>query len=255
MRVLLTGFQPFGGERINPSQVLVLELAQGASPHPELELRAEILPVDRTAVAEALAAAIAQHRPDFVLSVGQATGRPRVDLESTAHNAIDFKGQRDNAGHEAHGEPWRPGAPPQRRVKLPLAALAAALVEQGLPVAVSRDAGRHLCNATLYTLLHRHAELPAFFVHVPLLPEQAEARGKGEPSLPLEVSRRCLRQLLALLPELRAGRLRGMPFRAAQVHEPATPVPSAPRKKRVRSLAALRKKRARARRGPAPDAG
>jgi len=211
LRVLLTGFQPFHGDTVNPSELLVRELAELPPPHPALELRAEILPVDRTLVADALAAAIARHRPGFVLSVGQATGRPRVDLESTARNALDFKGLRDNGGHEAHGEPWRPGGPAQRRVKLPLGTLAQALAAQGLPVGVSRDAGRHLCNATLYTLLHRHAQLPAFFVHVPLLPAQAHARAQGEPSLPLEVSRRCLQQLLALLPALLAERPRAEP--------------------------------------------
>jgi pyroglutamyl-peptidase len=205
LRVLLTGFAPFGGESINPSRELVLALAGAAAPHPRLQLFAEVLPVDRARLAGALHEAIERHRPDVVLSVGQATGRAAVDLEGTARNVIDFKDQRDNGGNEAHGEAWLAGAPPQRRVRLPLGALARTLAGLGLPVAVSRDAGRHLCNATLYLLLHRHAGLPAFFVHVPLLPEQAGRRGKGEPSLPIEVSRRCLEELLALLPDLLAA--------------------------------------------------
>jgi len=204
LRILLTGFAPFGGESINPSRELVLALQAGAPLHPRVELCAEILPVDRALLTDALHAAIERHRPDVVISVGQATGRPQVDLESTAHNVIDYRDQCDNGGHEAHGEPWLPGAPPQRRVHLPLENLARTLAELDLPVAVSRDAGRHLCNATLYLLLHRYAGLPAFFVHVPLLPEQAARRCKDEPSLPAEVSRRCLEQLLARLPDLLA---------------------------------------------------
>ncbi len=184
----------------------MLALQAGAPLHPRLQLCTEILPVDRTLVTDALHDAIDRHRPDAVISVGQATGRPNVDLESTARNVLDFGDQRDNGGHEAHGEAWLPGAPPQRRVHLPLGALARELVDCGLPVAVSRDAGRHLCNATLYLLLHRYAEVPAFFIHVPLLPEQASRRGKGEPSLAADISRRCLEQVLTRMPELLAQR-------------------------------------------------
>ncbi len=200
LRVLLTGFEPFGGEPVNPSQVLVTGLAREAEAVPGLGLSAVILPVDRRELAGALGSAIARLHPEVVVCVGQATGRALVDLESVARNRLDFRGERDNGGHAAVDEPLVADGPDRLASTLPLAWLASQLAGRGLPVALSSDAGRHLCNAALYTLLHRHADVPAAFVHVPLLPEQAERRGLGEPSLPLEISRSCLLALLGLIP-------------------------------------------------------
>jgi pyroglutamyl-peptidase len=201
LRVLLTGFEPFGGERVNPSERLVRALARAAPPDPRLRLAAVVLPVDRRAMPPALGRALRERRPDVVIGVGQATGRAGVDLESVAHNRIDFRGERDNGGHAALGEPLLEGGPPRLVSRLPLRELAAALRARGLPVRVSRDAGRHLCNALLFELLARHPRLPSAFVHVPLLPSQAARRARGEPSLAEAVSRACLLALLRSLPE------------------------------------------------------
>jgi len=199
--VLLTGYEPFGGERVNPSARIVRALQRGAAPHPALRVKAAILPVDRRAMPAALNRALAAHRPDLVLGVGQGTGRTSVDLESVAHNRIDFRGERDNGGNTAAGEPLHAGGPPRLTSRLPLRELAAELRGAGLPVRVSRDAGRHLCNALLFELLARHPRLPSAFVHVPLLPEQAARRRRSEGSLPETVSRACLRELLRRLPD------------------------------------------------------
>src|SRR5262245_51466544 len=180
--------------------MLVTGLAAGPAPR-GLELAAAILPVDSRRFRDALGAAVAAHRPALVVSVGQATGRPQVDLESLAHNRLDYRGETDNGGYAAQGEPLAADGPGRLHVRLPAAALAAELAGGGLPVRVSLDAGRHLCNALLYELLLRHAERPALFVHVPLLPEQAERRAQDEASLPAEVSRACLAGLLGLLAE------------------------------------------------------
>ena len=205
MRVLLTGYGPFGGEPVNPSAQLVTALAAGPRPHPRIELSAAVLPVDSRRFRGALEAALAASRAELVVGVGQAAGREDVELEALAHNALDFGDETDNGGHAAHGEPLAADGPPRLHVRLPLAALAARLVERGLPVRVSLDAGRHLCNALLYELLLRHPERPALFVHVPLLTEQAARRAQDEPSLPAEVSRDCLAALLGLLAERTHG--------------------------------------------------
>jgi len=202
LRVLLTGFEPFGGEPVNPSQSLVTALARRAPPDRRLRLLAAVLPVDRRRMPEALARAVREHRPDVVLGVGQATGRARVDLESVARNRIDFRGERDNGGHVALDEPLAEGGPERLVSRLPLRALAGELRAQGLPVRLSRDAGSHLCNALLFELLRRYPRVPSAFVHVPLLPAQAARRGKGEPALPEAVSRTCLLALVRRLPDL-----------------------------------------------------
>jgi pyroglutamyl-peptidase len=201
LRVLLTGYEPFGGEPENPSELLVRALAR-ARPPAGLLLRSRVLPVDRRAMPGALQAALRAVRPQLVVAVGQGTGRRCVELETEARNRLDFRGERDNGGHTASREPWTEGAPQRLGAPLPLRELAARLAARGLPVRASRDAGQHLCNALLFELLLRHPRLPAAFVHVPLLPVQAARRGRGEPSLPEQVSRRCLQELLAELPGL-----------------------------------------------------
>jgi len=198
--LLLTGYEPFGGEPVNPSAQIVEDLAARLSASEDFDVRAVVLPVSRDAVAGALSEALDAWRPDAVIAVGQATGRTRVEVELVAHNALDYKGEADNAGHVAAGEPLVPDGPEQLLVPLDLEPVCAALAAEDLPIGVSRDAGRHLCNALLYELLHRHASLPAFFVHVPLAPEQAERRACDEASLPVDVSAACLAALIERLP-------------------------------------------------------
>jgi pyroglutamyl-peptidase len=161
-----------------------------------------VLPVARDALSAAIRAALDDWTPDAVIAVGQATGRARVDVELVAHNALDYKGEADNAGHVAAGEPLVADGPERLVVPLDLEPVCDALAGGDLPIGVSRDAGRHLCNALLYELLHRHPSLPAFFVHVPLLPEQAARRARDEASLPIDTSTACLAGLIGRLPGL-----------------------------------------------------
>lgn len=196
VRVLLTGFEPFGGEAINPSWELARTLAELPSPHERMTLCAERLPVDRATYAEALALAIERHSPDVVLALGQATGRGAIQLERLAYNDLDYKGAADNGGHVVNGEKLHPNGPETLAASLPLESLCGSLQASGHPVEVSSDAGRFLCNAVLFELRHVHSALPAAFVHLPLLPEQAARRDKGEPSLSAQITQACLTDLL-----------------------------------------------------------
>jgi len=202
LRVLLTGFEPFGGEAINPSWELARTLAESTSPHEHMALFAERLPVDRETYAEALALAIDRHHPDVVLALGQATGRGSIQLERLAYNDLDYKGMPDNGGHVVSGEKLHPNGPETLAASLPLQTMCGDLRAAGHPVEVSADAGRFLCNAVLFELRHVHSALPAAFVHLPLLPEQADRRGKGEPSLPAQVTQACLTDLIRQLAPL-----------------------------------------------------
>lgn len=195
LRVLVTAFEPFGGETTNPSEQILRGL-DGVDLPGDLVLRTAVLPVDRTRYRAALDAALDDARPDLVVSLGQATGRPRVDLESTARNRIDFDGAVDNGGHAATDEALEAGGPDRRESPLPLGRLAEELAAEGHAVAVSDDAGRHLCNATYYELLGRGCR--AVFVHVPLTPDQA-ARRTGAPSMPLPDSAAAVHALLRRL--------------------------------------------------------
>ncbi len=198
LRVLVTGFEPFGGEPINPSQQLVEELKH--EQFDGLELVTSILPVDIELLPIELERALDEVRPDALLLVGQATGRDAICLETTAINEVAYGKARDNAGRSISSAPVQAGGPRQRPSTLPLEPLQAALASAGHRVRCSNDAGRFLCNHALYTCLAREPAIPCAFVHVPLLPEQATRRELDEPSLEQSAVAACLRELLSLLP-------------------------------------------------------
>lgn len=198
LRVLLTGFEAFGGEPVNPSQQIVEDLARETLEG--LVLQVAVLPVDIRTVTDALEAAIGDALPDVVVLVGQAARRDAVCLETTAFNQVAYGDAVDNGGARIEDAPVDANGPDRLHSTLPLDALERALASDGHPVRCSADAGRYLCNHVLYTTLRRHPGTPCAFVHVPFLPEQAERRALSEPSLPHETMRACLRALLLQIP-------------------------------------------------------
>lgn len=198
-RVLLTGFEPFEGEPVNPSAELVARWRENAPAVEGLELLLELLPVDRARLHARLDELLDSLRPQAWLAMGQHARSGRVELECRARNRLHYKGRVDNGGHRAHEETLEADGPPVRESNLPIPELAGVLRRDGLPVSASDDAGSHLCNATLYHLLGRDPAPRASFVHLPLLPEQAERRGKREASLPLHDQERCVLALLQRL--------------------------------------------------------
>lgn len=184
-RILLTGFEPFGGEAVNPSMQAVLRLA--ADPPPGTVLRTEILPVSLGRTPPALRQAVARHHPDVVIATGQAGGRSEISVERIGINVTDFR-IPDNDGMQPSDEPVIAGGPAAYFATLPVKAVAAALRHAGVPAGVSNSAGTHLCNHTLYLLGHLAAtEYPAMrygFLHVPFLPEQV-VHHPGRPSMGL----------------------------------------------------------------------
>lgn len=185
LRILLTGFEPFGGESLNPSMQAALAL--GAAPPRGVDLVVEILPVSWARTPQAVRAALARHRPEVAIATGQAGGRAAVTLERVGINLADFR-IPDNDGAQPVDAPIVAGGPAAYFATIPVKRLAAEVRAAGVPAAVSNTAGTHLCNATLYLLGHLAATeypgLRAGFVHLPWLPEQAAAH-PGEPSMSL----------------------------------------------------------------------
>ena len=176
MSLLLTAFEPFGPWAVNPTERVARAAAQ------TLDAQVLVLPVD-LARAPALLTAALLDPPSAVLSLG-LSGRARgVTLERQAHNLADFP-LPDNAGHQPRGEPLLPDGPELQRCSLDLDELRAELQALDLPVELSSDAGRYVCNAVYFHLLLRctAARRPALFVHLPPLPgmARAAARGGGE---------------------------------------------------------------------------
>lgn len=185
--ILLTGFEPFGGESVNPSwrvaQALHGETIAGARVH------SLCLPCAFGDALDLLGAALAQQRPGIVLALGQATGRVEFSPERVAINLNDAR-IACNAGRQPIDEPVVPGAPAAYFSTLPVKAMVAALREAGLPASVSHSAGTYVCNQVFYGLMHalrRRRGVRAGFMHLPLLPEQVAARASvpAPASLPL----------------------------------------------------------------------
>ena len=184
-RVLLTGFDPFGGATLNPSWLAVQALhGRRLLGHTLVAARLPTVFGDSLRTLQAL---LAQHRPALVVCVGQAGGRSALSLERIAIN-VDDAPIADNAGAQPIDTPVVPGAPAAYFSTLPIKAMRAALRREGLPAEVSQTAGTFVCNHVFYGLMHALRDTPQVrggFVHIPFLPEQAVAHA-GAPSLALD---------------------------------------------------------------------
>lgn len=177
-KLLFTGFEPFGGESINPSWEAVRRLPDeinGAS-----IIKAEIC-VEYARSEEQLRALIAQHAPDAVVCCGQAGGRRAVTPEVCAINR-DHADAPDNAGEIRRYREIIPGGEGAYFTALPVETLVNAVSAEGIPCAPSFSAGAYVCNHIYYTLLSIMKN--GLFVHVPFIPEQVE--GKPVPAVGLD---------------------------------------------------------------------
>lgn len=187
--VLLTGFDAFGGETLNPSWMAVQSLhGRRIAGH---RLVAARLPTVFDASLAELADLLRLYKPALVICVGQAGGRAAISLERVAINVNDAR-IADNAGAQPIDTPVIAGGPAAYFSTLPIKAMLQALQREGMAAEVSQTAGTFVCNHVFYGLMHHLATRRGFrrvrggFVHVPCLPEQ------GEPCMPLEVQVRAL---------------------------------------------------------------
>ncbi len=185
MKVLVTGFEPFGGESVNPALEAVLRLPPRLG---ALDIATASLPSVFGRALAALEDALVATRPDIVLCVGQAGGRAELSLERVAINVDDAR-IPDNDGQQPIDRPVVAGGPAAYFATLPIKAAVRALREAGLPAAVSNTAGAFVCNHVFYGLMHvaatRQLPVRGGFLHVPYLPSQATRVG-GAPSMALD---------------------------------------------------------------------
>ncbi len=183
--VLLTGFEPFENEPLNPSWEAVRRLeGEVIAGHTVVSAR---LPVVFGAALESIEAALEATRPALAIAVGQAKGIAGLQLERVALNLDDAR-IPDNAGRQPVDTPVIANAPTAYLTTLPVKAMMAALLQAGIPAHVSQSAGTFVCNHVFYGLRHLAESRPglrAGFIHIPLLPEQA-VRFPGTPSMTLE---------------------------------------------------------------------
>ena len=182
-RILMTGFEPFGGQKINPSWQAVL----GVTAPDGIELIKRELPVRWYDTSDAVKALIDELQPDAILLTGQAGGAERIRVERVGLNLRDA-GAADNAGVIVRDTPVFEGAPTAYFSTFAYKEILAALTGAGLPAAYSFSAGAYLCNEALYTALHLMPEAKCGFIHLPFMPEQSDKHF----TLPLD------KQILAL---------------------------------------------------------
>lgn len=197
MQIILSGFEPFGGSNINPSERAALALhgqvIAGA------RIISTILPVDHLKGPQALLAALQAHRPDAVVCLGEAPNRAVISIERVAINLLDFT-IPDNSGVVVTDHPVIPGGPAAYFATLPLRAMFNAIQAAGVPAELSLSAGSYLCNAILYHLLHYQAAqvrpAPGGFIHLPRFPQQAVDAKQRTPTMSLETILTGLRAVL-----------------------------------------------------------
>ncbi len=179
-KLLITGFEPFGGETVNPSLEAVSRLPEVLGDWAVYPLRT---PVVYGRAGERTLAEAARLSPDAILCVGQAGGRAGITPEAVAINLREAR-IPDNGGNRPEAVPVAPEGPAAYFATVPVRRMVSAMAEAGIPASLSLSAGSFVCNDVFYTLLHRFAgtEVRVGFIHVPFLPEQA---GNKAPSLAL----------------------------------------------------------------------
>lgn len=184
IKALVTGFEPFAGEPVNPAAEALHRLPPRCG---AVEIAACLLPTAFGRALDALGDAVADAAPDLVLGLGLAGGRAALSLERVAINLVDAR-IADNDGAQPIDIPVVPGGPAAYFATLPIKAAAAALRQAGLPATISNTAGTFVCNQVFYGALHlaatRRPRLRAGFLHLPYLPAQAAAQD-GAPSMAL----------------------------------------------------------------------
>ena len=185
MKILITGFDPFGGETVNPAYEAVKLL-------PDTIAGAEIIklevPTRFHRAGAVLENAMQRHKPDVVICVGQAGGRAVITPEKVAINLMDGR-IPDNAGYQPVDVPIQEDGETAYFTSLPVKAMVQRMRDAGIPAAVSYTAGTYVCNYLLYTLLYlidkKYPHVRGGFIHVPYAMEQVINKPLGTPSMDL----------------------------------------------------------------------
>lgn len=183
-KVLLSGFEPFGGEKVNPSLELVRRLQDER--WEGVEVHCVQLPVVFGEAIAKMNEAIAALNPDVVIGIGQAGGRTALSIERVAVN-VDDASIPDNAGNQPIDRAIRPDGPAAYFSTLPIKTMMRAAQEAGVPAAISNTAGTYVCNHLMYGILHalQGSEAIGGFIHIPYQTEQVVQK-PGQPGMALE---------------------------------------------------------------------
>lgn len=184
MKILITGFDAFGGEKINPASLILDRLPDEIDGNKVEKL---IIPTAFFKVADIIERKIVDLRPDIVISIGQAGGRSDITVERVAINIADAS-IADNDGKKPIDEKIRRDGENAYFSTLPIKALVENLRKNNIPASVSNSAGTFVCNFVMYNDLYfasKYKNISAGFIHVPYLPSQVIDK-KGMASMSLD---------------------------------------------------------------------
>ena len=189
MKILLTGFEPFGGEKINPAFEILKTLPDSMGGH---EIVKRELPVSYAESVKVIESLLEEERPDAVISLGQAGGACGLVVEKVGLNLRDA-GAADNDGHRASHEVIFADGETAYYSTLPVKAMVKRIRESNVPASLSYSAGAYVCNNVLYALLYlgqkRYANMRCGFIHVPYFPQQIIGKRNTHYMAPEEMTR------------------------------------------------------------------
>lgn len=192
MKILMTGFDPFGGETVNPAYEAVKLLADEVAGVKVAKLE---IPTVFGKAAEAVEKGILEHQPDVVICVGQAGRRADVEVERIAINLMEAP-IPDNAGNQPMDKKCQEDGPDAYFATLPVKAMVKQMQEKGIPASVSYTAGSYVCNNVMYDLLYmldkRYPHIRGGFIHVPYATSQGIGKPVGTPTMSLETMAQAL---------------------------------------------------------------
>jgi pyroglutamyl-peptidase len=211
MRILLSGFEPFGGSVVNPAQRIVEAIvARGVA---GVEIVPLLLPVVGGLAPKRLLAAFRKHAPDAVLCLGESGQASTIVVERVAVNLRDYR-IADNHGHVRRDAPVVRGAPAAYFATLPVRAIVESIRAAGVPATISLSAGTFICNEVMFSLLHASAGATARcgFIHVPQLPEQCagEQERATRPTMALETAAAGIEAALRAVAGQKVGSRKGV---------------------------------------------
>ncbi len=187
MKILVTGFDPFDKDIINPAYEAVKRLPDEIKEAKIIKLE---IPTSFERSRIAIEEAIEKYSPDVILSIGQAGGRNEITIEKVAINLLEAR-IKDNDGYQPLDKPIKEDGQTAYFTNLPIKGMVAHIKENNIPANISYTAGTFVCNSVMYNILYlidkKFPHIKGGFIHVPFLPEQAVLKNPIPSSMSLDM--------------------------------------------------------------------